>query len=208
MSEVNTYTFYTTPDEVAALTGQTVTNAHCRAATALIKNYSGIQFDKIHSFTNKVYSGDGREWLDLGYYPIVAVSSVLISDTAYTDYKTPVNHGGADGFLYREYGWPEGVANIKVSFTYGHNEVPQIVRDIASRIAAIIKNEKFENIQEERLDAYSIRYAVTEGGSKNIEDQINKLLERLPKDSNITAIGQDGTSDILALNERMIRPGQ
>lgn len=202
-----TYNTYTTPTEVLDLTGQTVTDAHCRAATALVKNYTGIQYDKVHTITNKIYSGNGQNWLDLGFYPIQAITSVQINDTTYTDYKTPSEHGEADGFLYREYGWPKGVANIKVTFTYGYDVVPQLVRDATARIASIIKNEKFDNVQDERINNYSVRYAVSQSGSQNTEQQINAILMRLPKDSNITSVGQDATSNILAENERLISPG-
>lgn len=196
----SSHKMYTTPADVLDLTSEVVAMAHCIAATAVIKNYTGMHFDKGHSYTNKVYSGDGRYWLDLGIYPIIAVSSVKIDDTAITNYKTPAEHGNADGYLYRSVVWPEGVANIKVSFTYGYIEVPQIVKTIASRIAALLKNERLDNVNQERISDYSVSFV----NNRTTQDLIDRLLNDLPKDSKISAQGQDGVSSILSLNQRLV----
>lgn len=197
------HTVYTTPADVLDLTGDEVGQAHCIAATAIIKNYTGMHFDKGNSVTNKVYSGDGGHWLDLGYYPIIAVSSVTMNDTPITNYDTPDEHGNADGYLYRETGWNEGVANIKVSFSYGYSTVPQIVKTIATRIAALLKNERLDNVLREQLGEYTVSFVY----DRTTQDLIDRLLVDLPKSSDIFAQGQDSVSQILSMTETLIHEG-
>jgi len=77
-------------------------------------------------------SGTGRGKLDIGEYPINSVASVYIdsdrafgADTEVTDYvifeKT--------GFLWRDAGWPKGVANIQVTANVGYTPTPADLED-------------------------------------------------------------------------------
>lgn len=210
MPEAETFGVYTTIDEVLALTGVTVTLPQCQAATALIKNSTGLDYDKTHTITSKIYSGDGKYWLDLGYYPLIKITSVKISDSAITDYRVPhgvvsndsgiKEHDGPDGYLFRKNTWPESRNNIEVSFTYGYAQVPQLIKDVASRVAALLKNEVLKNIATEKIGDYSVSYV----SSQETQDKIDRLLTLLPKDSKITAVGQDETLEILSQAERLI----
>lgn len=193
---------YTNPDEVLALTGVTVSEIHCDLATSLIRNWTGVDYHaQGNSVTDKVYSGDGNEWLDLGYYPIINVSSVKIDDSlvASGDYLAPAQHGQADGYLYKSTGWDLGTGNIKISFTWGYSEIPDLIKHIASQIAALLKKEtQVQNIKSESIGEYSVTYVTGENNRTEVEN----LLGQLPKHQSITAVGQ--MPDTTSVDEQLL----
>ncbi len=180
---------YTNPDEVSSLTGQTVEKVHCDMATAIIMDWVGFDYSQLQAFTDKPYSGDGKEWLDLGFYPISAITNVKI-DGSLLDadkYKTPAQHGAADGYLYNATQWEIGVGNITVTFEYGYAEVPELVKHICSQIAALMKKEtQVQNIRSESIGEYSVSYITDEADKTETET----LLRPLPRRSSISAVGQ------------------
>ena len=158
-------------------------------ATSLIIDWVGLDYRQGQELTDQPYSGDASQWLDLGYYPITAISSVKIDDVvlAVSKYKTPAQHNQADGYLYNASGWEEGVGNIKVSFTHGYAELPNLVKHVASQVAALMKKEtQTQNIRSESIGEYSVTYITDEQDKTEVET----LLAQLPKKISINAVGQ------------------
>lgn len=196
----NTFRPYVSADYVLSVTNTEVNQDICEAATAVVNNYSGILYNQAHTVQNKVYSSDGGFWLDLGVYPIVSVERVMMNESEITDYKTPQQHGKADGYLYREYGWVKGVAHISVTFKYGYRQVPSFIKLVTAQIAALLKNENHSTIGTEKIGDYSVSYI----SNQTTQDKINQILQKLPKNMEISAVGEDSIFDLLLDQEKII----
>jgi hypothetical protein len=191
---------YTNPDYVLELTGETVNLTHCDYATSIINQHMGSGRSVFQNGTRTLrLSGDGSQWLDLGYYPITGVASVnyidpqdVTTSVASSVYMTPAQHGEADGYLYNSAGWASGQGNIQVTFTYGANgDMMELVRSVASWISAYIKREgTVSNVRSETIGAYSVQYIQDNKARSAIDTQ----LELLPRHWNIGAVGQQPDS--------------
>jgi hypothetical protein len=182
---------FTNPDYVLELTGQTVNLLHCDFATTMVSEYvSNSKILQSGGSVTGIYSGDGSQWLDLGFYPVKTVTSVVMDGNtlvADTDYLTPAQHGEADGFLYSPNNWNNTTrGNILVQFTYDTAAEMETIRFVSSMVAAYIKNQIFTNVKSETIGTYSVQY-VTDAMIGNT--QIDRYMDMLPRHFSIGSVG-------------------
>ncbi|MGM0882602.1 MAG: head-tail connector protein [Bacillota bacterium] len=74
-------------------------------------------------YTDKEYDGNDRSTLLLGEYPIASITSVKIDDVIVpaSEYKIRKDRGA---LVRLDSKWPEGIMNVKISFTAGLSTVP------------------------------------------------------------------------------------
>lgn len=75
-------------------------------------------------YIDEEYDGTNSANLLLGQYPVSSISSVKIDDVIIdaSEYKIRKNMGS---LVRLNSNWPNGVLNIKVSYTAGYNPVPE-----------------------------------------------------------------------------------
>jgi len=176
---------YCTTDDVLNLTGVTVTDVHCQAARYLIDNYCQSNFQN-NTVTDEIVSGNGSKWLKLKYSPILTVTKLEEDQGDFDnpnwveidaeDFKIPSEHGEADNLLLCDKGFTKGIGNYRVSYTWGYESVPDIVKTIACRIAAALKQDPDVQIKRESVGSYSVEFSESGG----IKDTIDQLLKELP----------------------------
>lgn len=70
-------------------------------------------------------AGDGGQTLLLPALPVVGTPTVQIDGTAVTDFQV----GRRFGVMRRAAGWPDGLDNIRVTYTHGYDEIPGDIVD-------------------------------------------------------------------------------
>lgn len=138
-----------------SITADGATGADIASASAAIREHAG----PITIGTGTiVVPGTRDQWLSLPVQPITAVSSVLIGETAVTDWRL------IGGRLWRALGWwticgPEAVT---VTLTYGLATVPADIVDLACSLVAGAQREREQGshrgVAYERGDDYQIGY--------------------------------------------------
>lgn len=92
------------------------------AASTAIDGYCRRNL-KEQVYTDLEFDGSGSRNLLLGQYPISTISAVKIDDVLVdaTEYKVRKEIGT---LVRLNFCWPEGIMNLKVSFTAGYTDVP------------------------------------------------------------------------------------
>lgn len=186
--------FTTVEDVNTFLNRETLTPAQTTTITALIRFVDGVinnycGWDMLaKNYVGKLYSGTGDSELDLGVYPITALTEVLVyTDTSYTDpqdYTSGAFLVEDEGIIISTQGnFNEGRYNVKVSFTAGYDEanVPEDLKYAASYLVALeftkidketigVAEQKFNNL-EEKFDGNDLPVLV-----KRVLDRYRKIL--------------------------------
>lgn len=92
------------------------------AGSNIIENYCKRSF-KEQTYTDEEYDGTGTKNLPLNNFPVSTITSIKIDGVLIdvTEYKTRLS----SGIVVRlDSTWPEGIMNIKVSYTAGYASVP------------------------------------------------------------------------------------
>ncbi|WP_018130709.1 head-tail connector protein [Effusibacillus pohliae] len=112
-----------------------------RASSMLERKYGRPL--KERAFTDDVYNGSGDPYLVLRTYP-VTVTEVKIDDVPIlsTDYVVQLENG----ILVRRGIWPEGIGNIKVSFTGGYQTVPDWLNAECLQLVADLYEGRWEGV--------------------------------------------------------------
>ena len=133
------YTFSQNPDPL-------ITDLITRA-TAIIDQYCKRDFNQ-HTDQTEYYDGDGTYWIFLKHIPVISVSSVYIDDDLVdSDEYVVLTEQGA--IRRKEKIWPIGVANIKVTYTYGYASVPDAIKDACTRLVVnmFLKTERWDELK-------------------------------------------------------------
>lgn len=91
-----------------------------KACSTAIENHCQRKFET--GTYEEEYDGSGKPFLLLQNYPITSISSVEVDEQVIEpgEYKVRKNNG----MLFRSGVWPQGIMNIRVTYTAGLSEVP------------------------------------------------------------------------------------
>jgi hypothetical protein len=139
-------------------------------ASDRIKLFLGREL-KETTYTNEVYSGNGRQRLYLRNYPIILVTSVVEWDT-YNDvlfYTLVANQDyliyGDRGYIYLRGGWTQGNLNYKISYKAGYATIPYDVKVACIMVAVDIYDRKgLTGMKGESIGSYSYTKEDMQGG--------------------------------------------
>jgi hypothetical protein len=140
-------------------------SAAINAATAAINNYCNRVLTSA-TYTGEIYDGNDRDYLYLRQYPITAVASITLDDTALTvttDYEIDTQA------LYREDYWTAGRRNIVVTYTAGYTTIPEdLVMAVTHIVADMLASEPVNTaIKSEKIGDY--QYTLGDSASSAIK---------------------------------------
>jgi hypothetical protein len=119
--------------------------------------------------TDEEYCGDGSRFLKLRHLPVLAVSEVKVDGetVAADEYELVksrmLEYPEEDEYRprLRTYGlvWPVGTNNVLVSYTYGYEAVPAVVKMATIQLAAMwYRRDGSEHLGSEGLGGRSVSY--------------------------------------------------
>ena len=139
------------------------------------------------SFTDQLY--DYRNPLDLRYKPVISVSSVKVNKAGYGQAPDWQTLGSTDYIVDYEAGLIWFVADypavqlqsVKVSYTAGYAETPQIVKfvalQLASNILHIILQRKISPVI--RVDDWTVRMIIPEAFTAELQAMLDPYVRRV-----------------------------
>ena len=150
---------------------QTAATAAIVEARAAIQAYCEQQIELVEDDELTLDSNGGTRLL-LPELPVLAVSAVVEDDEVLTvddDYKV-----GQYGILYRIGArWAVGVQNVMVTYSHGHETIPQVIADVCARAAArryqaglrASESDAVPGVQAKSLGDFSVTFAGEGGGA-------------------------------------------
>jgi hypothetical protein len=136
-------------------------NTLINIASDRIKSYIG--FDLVQTtYTDEVYSGNGRFKLFLRKYPIITVTAVKVWDTYNNvlDETLTVNEDYmlflSEGYLFMRGGWYKGVSNFKITYSAGYAVIPYDIRFACAQLCGMyLDSAGSANKKSESIGQYS-----------------------------------------------------
>ena len=155
-----------------------------------IEEYLGRKVKGSQTVTDEIGSGDGTEFYIPLYPPVTAVSTLKYRDDptqSWADLVTDTDYILIDpeGDYIEIYNgaFPEGRANIKVTYTAGYSTTPNAIKQVCYEMVAMrFRESHVSGLGDERLGVSSRSSA--ESGvtySKSFEDMMPKWERRLRK---------------------------
>jgi len=138
-----------TADELTAYngmvfdTGATLPTMALNHADDIISNYIG--YNPVSSdYTDRRFSGNGKNVLKLDAYPVTAVNAVEINDIEYDETNFSVIDNDKWRILSEYTLFSTGYNNVKISFTAGWAELslPTVFKTVALQIATLFLSGK------------------------------------------------------------------
>jgi hypothetical protein len=137
---------YATIDDVSAELGGVSITAATAITSTMVNGWLDDAEDEVEVLSGQVYSStaitsDAPELHDydcsrvimLDHYPVLSVQSLTINGVAVTDYTLYKANGA---LLLTSYKGVSGHQNVSVQYTHGHTSVPNLVKQLTSKIAA------------------------------------------------------------------------
>lgn len=174
--------YLASPGDLSAMTGLPANDsglilalkrASARFRAAVDPQALGAHFITKVEDDERWVSGNNSDILLLPAFPIVGDVVVEIDGQAVTDFDT----GRASGVLRRKSAvWPDGLENIKVTFTHGWDTVPDDIQDAVLEQAAMQASHTAVHITQETALGNSVTYnqAVVTGVTQKWSDAVAK----------------------------------
>jgi hypothetical protein len=145
-------------------------------ASDRIKTYIGFDL-KETTYTDEIYSGNGRHNLFLRKFPIVSVISVKEWDTYNNvlldtlvenqDYLVYL----AEGYIYMRGGWWKSISNYRITYKAGYSTIPYDIKMACAMLANMYYDKKGSaNMKSESIGDYS--YTAEDGIGNNTFGEI------------------------------------
>lgn len=158
---------------------------------AAVKRYLNREIESA-TYTGEVYDGSGGMSLFLEEFPVTAISEVKVSDDFFGGYDNTTGAFESANLVWvrntdyivrrldeseRNVGelistrgvWPEGVANVRVTYTAGYTTVPQAIQQACFLICKELRQSRDAsgNLKSETLGDYSytVLSSADEGGA-------------------------------------------
>lgn len=183
----------------------TVVDEIISEAEEMVNEVSGTVFTSSNAFTNELYDHDGSNRIFLKHVPVQTVSSVEYS----TDGSTWTALASSDYYLDTTYGviekeknatkWPgSGVRNVRITGTYGFDEVPLMIRSLTTSIASleVLKTAVADSANSSGGSVKVGPIEIDEPGSSSLstvqelQSDINTRLDKIGGSRYMTTIGK------------------